>query len=106
MVGAIRGFLLASCGTENKRSMPRATKPRPRPSRRDARTTGESSTWVRKNMRIDQKKLDEVKRLLRVSTETKALDAALEEVAFRHGLVEGMRALKRSGGLADFADER
>ena len=57
-------------------------------------------------MRIDQKKLDEVKRLLRVSTETQAVDAALEEVAFRHGLVEGMRALKRSGGLADFADER
>ena len=86
--------------------MPRATKTRPRPSRRDARTTVASSTWVRKSMRIDQKKLDEVKRLLRVSTETQAVDAALEEVAFRHDLVEGMRALKRSGGLADFADER
>jgi len=86
--------------------MPRATKTRPRPSRRKARTTGESSTWVRKSIRIDQKKLDEVKRLLRVSTETQAVDAALEEVAFRHGLVKGMRALKRSGGLADFADER
>ena len=86
--------------------MPRATKTRPRPSRRKARTTGESSTWVRKSIRIDQKKLDEVKRLLRVSTETQAVDAALEEVAFRHGLVEGMRALKRAGGLADFADER
>jgi hypothetical protein len=49
-------------------------------------------------MLIDQKKLDEVKRLLKVSTETQAVDAALEEVAFRHGLVEGMRALKRSGG--------
>ena len=63
--------------------MPRATKTRPGPSRRDARTTGESSKWVRKNMRIDQKKLDEVKRLLRVSTETQAVDAALQEVAFR-----------------------
>jgi hypothetical protein len=57
-------------------------------------------------MRIDQKKLDEVKRLLKVSTETRAVDTALEEEAFRHGLVEGMPALKRSGGLADFADGR
>ena len=78
--------------------MPRATKIRPHPSRQDARTTGESSTWVRKNVRIDQKKLDEVKRLLRVPTETQAVDAAHEDVAFRRGLVEGMRTLKRSGG--------
>ena len=57
-------------------------------------------------MLMDQKKLDEVKRVLKTPTETEAVDAALEEVAFRHGLVEGMRALKQAGGLADLFDER
>ena len=84
--------------------MPRATTSR-RPSRRDARPT-QSSMWVRKNMLMDQKKLDEVKRVLKTPTETEAVDAALDEIAFRHGLVDGMRALKRSGGLADLFDER
>lgn len=57
-------------------------------------------------MLMDQKKLDEVKRVLKASTETEAIDAALDEIAFRHGLVGGMRALKRAGGLADLFDER
>jgi len=62
--------------------------------------------WVRKNMLMDQKKLDAVKRMLNVATETEAVDAALEEVAFRKGLVTGMQALRRAGGLADLFDER
>lgn len=57
-------------------------------------------------MVMDQKKLDEVKRVLKAPTETEAVDAALEEIAFRHGLVRGMRALKQAGGLADLFDER
>ena len=57
-------------------------------------------------MLMDQTKLDEVKRVLKAPTETEAIDAALDEIAFRHGLVEGMRALKRAGGLADLFDER
>ena len=44
--------------------------------------------------------------VLKTATETETIDAALDEIAFRHGLINGMRALKRSGGLADFADER
>lgn len=84
--------------------MPRATTSR-RPSRRDAHPA-QSSTWVRKNMLMDQKKLDEVKRMLKTPTETEAVNAALDEIAFRHGLVDGMRALKRSGGLSDLFDER
>ena len=86
--------------------MPRASVTRRRPSRRDVRAARESSTWVRKNMLMDQKKLDEAKRVLKTETETETIDAALEEIAFRHGLVEGMRALKRSGGLKDLFDER
>jgi hypothetical protein len=57
-------------------------------------------------MLMDQKKLDEVKRVLKASTETEAVDAALEEIAFRRGLAAGMRALKQAGGLADLFDER
>ena len=57
-------------------------------------------------MLIDQKKLDEVKRVLKTPTETEAVDAALEEIAFQHRLVEGMRALKQAGGLVDLFDER
>jgi hypothetical protein len=61
---------------------------------------------VRKNMLMDQTKLDEVKRVLKAPTETDAIDAALQKIAFRRGLVAGMRALKRAGGLADLFDER
>jgi hypothetical protein len=86
--------------------MPRTTVPRRRPSRREVRAARESSTWVRKNMLMDQKKLDEAKRVLKTSTETETIDAALDEIAFRHGLVDAMRALKRSGGLKDLFDER
>jgi hypothetical protein len=57
-------------------------------------------------MLMDQKKLDEAKRVLKTGTETETIDAALDEIAFRHGLVDGMRALKRSGGLKDLFDER
>ena len=86
--------------------MPRATATRRRPARRNERAGRESSTWVRKNMLMDQKKLDEAKRVLKTATETETIDAALDEIAFRHGLVDGMRALKRAGGLADLFDER
>ena len=86
--------------------MPRAQVTHRRPSRRDVRAARESSTWVRKNMLMDQKKLDEARRALKKATEAETIDAALDEVAFRHGLVDGMRRLKRSGGLRDIFDER
>jgi hypothetical protein len=38
--------------------------------------------------------------------ETEAIDAARDEMVFRHGLLEGMRALKQAGGLADLFEER
>jgi hypothetical protein len=57
-------------------------------------------------MLMDQKKLDTVKRVLKAATETQAVDAALDEIAFRHGLIEGLRALRRAGGLTDLFDER
>ena len=86
--------------------MPRRTVTRRRPSSRGLRTAREASTWVRKNMLMDQKKLDEAKRVSENTDRDRSVDAALDEIAFRHGLVEGMRALKQSGGLKDLFDER
>jgi hypothetical protein len=77
-----------------------------RRSRRKGRDRRDAPVWVRKSMMIDQTKLDQVKRMLKAPTERDAVDAALEDVAFRHRLLEGIRRLRRSGGLADFADER
>ena len=57
-------------------------------------------------MLMDQRKLDEARRVLKTATETETIDAALDEIAFRHGLVDGMRALRQAGGLADLFDER
>jgi len=62
--------------------------------------------WVRKNMLMDQRKLDVVKRELNVSTETEAVDAALDEIAFRRELVRGIRSLRQAGGLTEVFDER
>jgi hypothetical protein len=73
------------------------------PNRRVAARAGR---WVRKNMLMDQRKLDVVKRELNLSTETEAVDAALDEIAFRCELVQGIRALRRAGGLTEVFDER
>ena len=64
-----------------------------------------ASSWVRKNMLMDQRKLDAVRRALNVTTETEAVDAALDEIAFRSELARGFRALRRAGGIVRF-DER
>jgi hypothetical protein len=85
--------------------MAKATRKTDRISRK-ARSTRAGSTWVRKNMLMDQKKLDEVRRLLKVSTETEAVDAALDDIAFRKGLMRGLRALSRAGGVVDILEER
>ena len=57
-------------------------------------------------MLMDQKKLDEARRVLKTATENETIEAALDDIEPRHGLVGGMRALKRSGGLKDLFDER
>lgn len=57
--------------------------------------------WVRKNVAMDQRKLDAARRALGVETETEAIDLALDFVAFRRELVRGIAAIRRSGGIAD-----
>ena len=69
-----------------------------------ARVATPRSSWARKNMLIDQHKLDRAKKMLGVATETAAVDAALDFVAFRDEVVSGVRKLRAAGGLADIAE--
>jgi hypothetical protein len=62
--------------------------------------------WVRKNVAMDQRKLDEVRRLLGVDTETDAIDRALDFVAFGRELAAGFEAVKRTGGVEDVFERR
>ncbi len=62
--------------------------------------------WVRKNVAMDQRKLDAARRVLGVATETEAIDLALDFVAFRQELGEGIRAMRRAGGIDDVFEGR
>ena len=62
--------------------------------------------WVRKNVVMDQRKLDLVRRALGVDTETEAIDQALDFVAFRTELADGFAAVRRSGGIDDVFERR
>lgn len=62
--------------------------------------------WVRKNVVMDQRKLDVVRRALGVDTETEAIDQALDFVAFREELSNGFSAVRRSGGIDDVLERR
>lgn len=62
--------------------------------------------WVRKNVVMDQRKLDTARRALGVDTETEAIDLALDFVAFRQELARGIAAVRRSGGVDDVLEGR
>ena len=57
--------------------------------------------WVRKNVVMDQRKLDAARRALGVDTETEAIDLALDFVVFRRELGQGIAAMRRVGGVED-----
>jgi Arc/MetJ family transcription regulator len=59
----------------------------------------------RKNLNIDQNKLDRVVELLGVSTETEAVDLALEMLLFREELIAGVGAIGGTGAIENFFDE-
>lgn len=65
------------------------------------RSRGRGEGWVRKNVVMDQRKLDTARRVLGVETETEAIDVALDLVAFRRELVRGIAAVRRAGGIED-----
>jgi len=64
------------------------------------------AVWVRKNVVMDQRKLDVARRALGVDSETEAIDQALDFVAFREELTRGFTAVRRSGGVDAVVDGR
>ena len=81
----------------SKRSSSIATR-----QRRSSRRAG----WVRKNIVMDQRKLDVARRALGVDTETDTIDHALDLVAFRQELAQGFAAIRRSSGVDDVLERR
>lgn len=57
-------------------------------------------TLRRKNMLMDQRKLDAAKAALGAASETAAVDAALDLVVFRAEVFRGLDELAAVGGLA------
>lgn len=57
--------------------------------------------WVRKNLHIDQRKLDAARKALGVKTETETVDAALDAIALRKELSRALRRARAAGGLKD-----
>jgi len=61
--------------------------------------------WVRKNLHIDQRKLDVARKALGVKTETETVDAALDAIALRSQLARGIRKVRAAGGLQDIYED-
>jgi hypothetical protein len=74
---------------------------RSRKARVMSRGAANRTGWVRKNVVMDQRKLDVARRALGVDTETEAIDLALDFVAFRREVAQGMGAMRRVGGIDD-----
>jgi hypothetical protein len=62
--------------------------------------------WVRKNVVMDQRKLDKARQVLGVDTETEAIDLALDFVAFRREIAQGIAAVRRTGDIEDVFERR
>ena len=77
-----------------------------RAASRRGRGSSRRAGWVRKNVVMDQRKLDVARRALGVDTETEAIDQALDFVAFREELASGFAAVRRSGGIDDVFERR
>lgn len=71
-----------------------------------ARRAGAPAPRIRrKNLNVDQEKLDRVVALLGARTETDAIDQALDLLLFREELVAGIGRIAGSGGVENFFDE-
>jgi hypothetical protein len=79
--------------------------PRRPGKRRQKRSRARGKGWVRKNVVMDQRKLDAARRVLGVETETETIDVALDLVAFRRELVRGIAAVRRAGGIEDIFEK-
>ena len=68
------------------------------------RKTVSEPKWTRKNIVIDQRKLDLAKTLLRASTETATVDQALDLIAFQKEVFAGIDRMVELGGVEAFED--
>lgn len=57
-------------------------------------------------MAMDQAKLDAARRVLGVETESEAIDLALDFVAFRREVADGIAAMRCAGGIEDVVEPR
>ena len=71
-----------------------------------SRARGTRAGWVRKNVVMDQRKLDAARRVLGVETETEAIDLALDFVAFRREIAECIAAVRQTGDVQDVFERR
>jgi Arc/MetJ family transcription regulator len=63
-------------------------------------------TVVRKNMRLRQDLIDRARKILGTTTETETVEQALELVAFRKEVSEGIRRIAGSRSMRDvYAEE-
>ena len=60
--------------------------------------------WTRKNIVIDQNKLDLAKTLLQAPTETATVDQALDLIAFQKEVFAGIDRMVELGGVEAFED--
>ena len=58
----------------------------------------------RKNLNIDQAKLDRARRLLGADTETETVDRALSALLLREELIAGLREVAGTGGVENVFD--
>lgn len=56
---------------------------------------------VRKNMRLNQDVLDRARKILGTRTETETVEQALQLVAFRQEVVDGIRSIAGTGAIRD-----
>jgi hypothetical protein len=70
------------------------------------RASGRRVGWVRKNVVMDQRKLDVAREALGVDTETETIDRALDLVAFRQELARGFAAVRTRGGVDNVFERR
>lgn len=83
----------ASRTTEPRAARRRGETPAPRTTPKGERAKTPRPARERKNMRIDQKLLDEAKRILGAETETEAVTVALERIVGNERILAGLRAL-------------
>ena len=74
-----------------------------KPVKKSSRRTG---SWIRrKNVNIDQVKLDRVREILGAASETEAIDQALSMLLLRDELLEGIARIAGTGGVTNVFED-